>query len=155
VSLPQGITGLQHVDDDPPLPLSDFAAFKAHCHEAARTLAGRIRSVEAPIRSVESNFGQAVLELYRETVAILLNAHYPIVGFAEPPTEHGAPYQFIDHNILAKIFRNFGAYEVWTRPKLEAPVTPEALNQLAAVELEQAQYWQPQRIGDLVFNLWD
>jgi hypothetical protein len=154
MELPRGITGFRHVDD-PPLPVSDFAAFRGHCYAAARALGGRVRSVEAPVRGVEANFARAVLELPGGTVAILLNAHFPVIAFADPLAENGAPVPFIDAPALADVFRGFGIYDVWTGSQLEAAAIPEACKQLARAELAQAKYWQPRRVGDLVFNFWD
>ena len=154
MELPRGITGFRHVDD-PPLPVNDFAAFRGHCYAAARALGGSVRSVEAPVRAVAANFARAVLEFPGGPVAILLNAHFPVIAFADPSAENGAPVRFIEAPTLAKVFDGFGTYELWTGPQLEAPVMPEACKQLASAELEQAKYWRARRIGDLVFNFWD
>src|SRR6185369_4579517 len=93
VELPRGITGFRHVDD-PPLPVNDFAAFRGHCHAAARALGGRVRSVKAPVPGVDANFARAVLELPGGSIAILLNAHFPVIAFADPPAENGEPMRF-------------------------------------------------------------
>ena len=36
-----------------------------------------------------------------------------------------------------------------------SPALPESCKQLAEAELEQAKYWRPRRVGDLLFNFWD
>ncbi len=154
MQVPRGITGFRHVDD-PPIPVSDFAAFRTHCHEAARALGGSVRSIEAPLQKVEANFAQAVLDLPGGLFAVLLNAHFPVIAFAEPLTESGAPVQFVDEAALAEEFLGYGVYEVWSCSILEASVTPEICKQLASAEVEQAQYWRPRRVGDFVFNFWD
>ena len=154
MDLPRGITGFRHVDD-PPLPVSDFAAFGGHCYAAARALGGRVLSVEAPICEVETNFARAVLELPGGPIAILLNAHFPVVAFADPPAQRGAPVQFADAPTLAEVFQSFGSYEVFSTSDLAMPLAPAACKQLAAAELEQVQYWRPRRVGDVVFNFWD
>jgi hypothetical protein len=154
MELPRGITGFRHVDD-PPLPVSDFAVFRGHSYAAARALGGCVRSVEAPVRGAEANFARAILELPGGPIAILLNAHFPVIAFADPPAESAAPVRFIDAPALAERFQRFGTYEVWSGSELEVPLTPEACKQLAGAELEQVQYWRPRRVGDLVFNFWD
>jgi hypothetical protein len=154
VELPRGITGFRHVDD-PPLPVCDFAAFRGHCYAAARVLHGRVVAVEAPIRGVEANFARAVLELPTGWVAVLLNAHFPVVAFAEPQTEGDTSVRFTDVPGLAEAFRGFGGYEVPDVVELTAPLTPEQCQHLAPAEREQVKYWRPERVGELVFNFWD
>jgi hypothetical protein len=155
MQLPRGITGFRSVDD-PALPVTDLAAFRTHCYEAARALSGRVRSVETPANDPHgANFARAVLELPDGPVTVLLNAHSPVIAFAEALNENGASVRFIDQPALAVVFRSLGSYEVWSSSKLDAPVTSEACKPLASSELKQVKYWRPRRIGDLVFNYWD
>jgi hypothetical protein len=154
VELPHGITGFRDADD-PPLPLCDVADFRGHCYAAARTLNGRVVAVEAPSRGVETNFARGVLELPTGRVAVLLNAHFPLIAFAEPPAEGEGFVRFTDSPGLAEAFGNFGIYEVVGASELAAPLTPEQRRRLAPAEREQIEYWQPRRVGDVVFNFWD
>jgi hypothetical protein len=154
MELPRGITGFRHVDD-PPLPDCDLAAFRGHCHAVARALNGRVIRIETPVRGVESNFARAVLELPSGRVAVLLNSHFPVVTFAEPPAEGGATVRFIDEPGLAEVFRSFGVYEVVGVSELAAPLMPAQCQRLAPTEQEQIDYWRPQCVGEVVFNFWD
>jgi len=154
MELPRGITGFRHVND-PPLPACDFRAFRGHCFAAARVLGGRVRAVEAPMQRVSTNFARAVLELPDGPLVVLLNAHFPVVAFAELAAEGEVQPRFVDAPGLAELFREFGCYEVLATSELHQPVTAAACRELAPTEREQLQYWRPGRLGDLVFNFWD
>jgi len=153
MQLPRGITGFRHMDD-PPLPVSDHAAFRGHCYVAAQTLGGRVRSVEGPSQTSAANYTRAVIELPGRSIAILLNAHVPIIAFAVASRESG-PLQFTDMPALAVLVQRFAAYEVWPASQLAAPLTPDSCKQLAEAELNQIKYWRPRSIGEVVFNVWD
>jgi hypothetical protein len=154
VELLRGITGFRHMDDAP-LPTSDVAAFRTHCFTAARLLSGRVSRIESPSDTTGQNFVSVVLELPEGRVAVLLNAHYPVVGFAEPLRESDRQLQFVDIPRLVEVFRNLGVYRVLEASDLEGSATGVDSSQLGPAELEQIRYWKPTRVGDLVFNFWD
>jgi hypothetical protein len=154
VDLLRGITGFRHIDDEP-LPASDVAAFRTHCFTAARLLSGRVSRVESPSSHTSNNFASSVLELPEGLVAVLLNAHFPVIGFAEPPREGEMRLRFVEVPKLAEVFRGFGGYRVAEVSDLERRATDEDSSRLAPAELEQIRYWRPSRVGDLVFNFWD
>jgi len=155
MELRQGITGFRHVDD-PDLPVCDLSAFRAHCHAAARLVGGRVtRNARRPV-GVEANFALTVLEVSGVQIAVLLNCHFPVVGFAVPPAEgENVPLQFRDQDSLAEVFKASGVYEVKTRAELECPVGERDFGSLAQAEIWQVNYWRPARVGDVVFNFWD
>lgn len=98
----------------------------------------------------------AVLELREGQVGVLLNNHFPIISFAVPPNDRETgPLRFMDCEELGNVFRTSGRYEVMRRDELESAVNKSELQQLRPAEIEQADYWQPQRVGDVVFNFWD
>src|SRR5262249_31278024 len=144
-------TGFRDVND-PPLPACDFKAFHGHCITAARLLGGRVRSFEAPGNQISTNFALAVLELPTAPVAVLLNAHFPLIAFAEQPARGEASLRFIDLPPLAEVFHGYAPYQVLTASELAKPVTPEECRQLAPGEQRQLRYWRPRRVGDVVFN---
>jgi hypothetical protein len=141
--------------DDAPLPTSDVAAFRAHCFTAARLLSGHVSRIEPPSGPTGQNFVSLVLELPEGRVAVLLNAHYPVVGFAEPPGENERRLRFVDIPRLAEVFGNLGGYRVLEASDLEGSATDVDGSRLGPAELEQIRYWKPTRIGDLIFNYWD
>lgn len=154
MQLARGITGFRGAND-PALPVCDFSAFRGHCYAAARALGGRVLAVEQPGSPAASNFARASILLSAGAVAVLLNAHVPVIAFAEV-VEHGeAAVRFTNAPSLAELFRGFGTYEVAERSEMEEPLTAEQCEKLALAEQGQIAYWRPKRVGDVVFNFWD
>ncbi|MDI3289070.1 hypothetical protein [Polyangium sp. 15x6] len=158
VLLRPGITGFGGANG----PRPDAAAFRASCHAALRGLrgGGRILAFDAP--SAGRNHHSALLELGHAGlpahVLVLLNEAYPILAFARA-SEDGPGnllYTFLDAPALAAGF--YGAYEIASAEDLEAPFdgkTCERRGLLLWDELTQASYWNPARVGHVVFNHWD
>ncbi len=88
-------------------------------------------------------------------MAVLLNAHHPVVAFADPPGDGEVRLRFRDCAELAEVFGSFGVYQVVPAAELEQPPTPDALRELSDIEREQVAYWEPRRLGDVAFNWWD
>lgn len=144
-----GITGF----DGAPDPAWTLPAFRAACHAAARTVGARVLDSEAP--------GQA-RNHYRARVAlarggdrwILLNAFVPLLAVAVPRAD--LRYAFVDEPELANAFHGPGPCAAVSALALAAALDlPSALPLLGPTEREQAQYWRPARLGDLIFNHWD
>ena len=154
MNLPRGITGFRDIND-PPLPVTDYADFRGACYEAARTLAGRVRSTAPAYDSSVANYARADVELPDAPISILLNAHFPVIAFARPHSQNGSPLTFVDFPELASLLRSSGAYEVWSAADLSSPVTPECCQRLATAELDQVKYWKPGTVGEVAFNCWD
>jgi hypothetical protein len=156
MELRKGITGFRHVND-PPLPSTDLLSFRSYCFAAARMLGGKVAHPGLEPVRVEANFTWLVLELPTGAVAVLLNRHSPVVGFARPWGEDG-PHgliTFLNCERLAGVFEEMGGYEVVSQTELGRPVRPDDLRQLSPAEMEQVKYWKPRRLGDIVFNFWD
>jgi hypothetical protein len=154
VDLRCGITGFRDIDD-PPLPSSNFVDFRSHCYSVARVLNCSVVAVEAPILGVACNFVSGTFKFSRDSVAVLLNAHFPVVAFSEPLMAGTTHLRFIDSPKLADAFQNFGLYEVPDFSELTAPLTLANYDDLAADERKQIKYWKPQSVGEVVFNFWD
>jgi hypothetical protein len=152
MKLPRGITGIR-TPKDPPLPQSDFSRFKSDCYEIARSTGARVRAVTFPQGT--NSFGYAILAFDEQSIAVLLNAHYPLIAFPESfvPDQH--PNAFVDHAALATAFKTLGAYTVPSRDELESSVSAEACQELSPAELSEVKYWRPRCIGEVIFNFWD
>jgi hypothetical protein len=154
VVLPGGVTGFWDRGDEP-LTVTDVRAFRGHCHDAARRAGGRVVSVTRPNpEGLCRNFAVGVFALPAGEVAAVLNAHHPLVAFADPPADGETSLRFRDCPELAAALGSFGVYRVASAAELEQPPTPAALGDLSEVEREQVAYWEPQRVGDVVFNWW-
>lgn len=155
MELCRGITGFRHLND-PPLPICDLKAFHTHCHDAARLIGGRVLRNGPRLDNVVTNFVMAVIELADGPIAVLLNCHFPVVGFAIPARDGDTrSLQFVDCEGLANLLNKIGEYEVLSRDELEKAVSPDDLQRLLPAEIDQAHYWKPRRVGDVVFNFWD
>jgi hypothetical protein len=156
-TLPRGVTGFWS-DGEPP-PVTDLRAFRADCHAAARELGGTLLTFEGAGEDGHvRNYARAVFDLPGVgMVALLLNAHYPVVVFADADTLTGTPPLFKDVTALAAWFaaNTTGRYRVLTAEEAGAPVTDTACRLLAPAEMAQVRYWRPERIGDILFNHWD
>ena len=143
----RGITGFRSVNANPP-PFLDEKAFRRMCHALAQKNGGIVTEVDTDTAS--RNFYSAKLSRYDQSVFLLQNSHYPYGAFAQRDTSGGF--------ILA------GQPE-WLQLS-EVPVcflSPAELNQdwrglcgeLSPEELKQIRYWNPQTVGEFIFNTWD
>ena len=145
--LQRGITGFWNVNTEPP-PFLDEKAFYRMCHALAWKNGGVVTEVDTD--TAKRNFYSAKLSRYDRSVFILQNIHYPYIAFAQ---------------------RDAASRFVLIRPRdwlllSDDPVrvlSPNELNQdwrglcgeLSLEELEQIRYWNPQTVGEIIFNTWD
>ena len=145
--LPRGITGFWGVTTAPP-PLLDGKAFCHMCHTLARKNGGIISEVDTD--TTARNFYSAKFRRYDDSIFILQNAHYPYAAFAQRDVS--------------------GSFILTSRPEwLQLPedlvrlLSLDEVNQdwrslwqeLGPEELEQVRYWNPQTVGEIIFNTWD
>jgi hypothetical protein len=153
--LPSGITGCWGLNDEKP-PQTDIRAFHSHCFEVARRLEGRVLSVVNPNPDGRyCNYAIGTMKLRSEKVCVVLNAHYPIMAIAQPRSEQEIRLRFQDNLELAMAFGAFEAYLILLAQELEQAPTTDVLHALSPAEQKQVKYWNPQRLGDLIFNEWD
>ena len=145
--LQREITGFWNVDTEPP-PFLDEKAFHRTCHALARENGGVVTEVDTD--TAARNFYSAKLSRYDQSVFILQNIHYPYIAFAQ----RDAASRFV--LISPPDWLQLSADPV-------RDLSPNELNQdwhglcgeLNAEELEQIRYWNPQTVGEIIFNTWD
>lgn len=131
-----------------PLPLLDEKAFRQMCHALAQKNGGVVTEVDTD--TATRNFYSAKLSRYDQSVFILRNIHYPYVAFAQrdafggfilvgPPEWLRLPESPMRFLSLAELNQD--------RHGLCGELSPE--------ELEQINYWNPQTVGEIIFNIWD
>ena len=145
--LPRGITGFWSVNTAP-LPLLDEKAFRQMCHTLSRKNGGAVTEVDTD--TAARNFYSAKLSRYTQSVFLLKNIHAHYAAFAQRDAS--------------------GRFVLTQQPEwLQRPESPvrflnlAELNQswcglcgeLAPEDLEQIRYWNPQTVGEIVFNTWD
>ena len=145
--LPRRITGFWSVNTAP-LPLLDEKAFRQMCRVLARENGGTVAEVDTD--TAARNFYSAKISRYDKSVFVLQNVHYPYTAFAQRDTSGGFvltgqpewlqlsedPARFLS---LAELNQDWSG--------LCGELSPE--------ELEQIRYWNPQTVGEIVFNTWD
>ena len=136
MELPRGITGFRNVSD-PILQLNDVSAFNTNCFTAARAVNGKVVTLAARVASTATNFTFALMELSLGQIAVLINAHFPVIAFANPLFENCSRIRFTDVPELAMAFQDFGTYEVLSVAELSATLTPTLAKQLSSAELKQ------------------
>lgn len=145
--LPRGITGFGSINTDPPLFL-DEKAFCRMCHALAQENGGAVTEVDTD--TAIRNFYSAKVSRYDQSVFLLQNIHYPYAAFAQRDASGRfvltqqpewirlpeSPVQFLRFDELNQDWRS-----------LRGELSPE--------ELEQIRYWNPQTVGEIIFNTWD
>ena len=136
IMLPKGITGFWSVKTGAP-PFLDEREFRRMVTEIDTNTAAR-------------NFYLAGLSRFGQSVFLLQNIHYSYAAFAQRDAS--------------------GRFVLTQRPEwLQLPEIPvrflsiAELNQdwrglcgeLGSEELEQIRYWNPQTVGEIIFNAWD
>lgn len=145
--LSRGITGFWSVNTAP-LPLLDEKAFCQMCYSIALENGGTVTELDTD--TYPRNFYSAKLSRYDQSVFLLQNIHYPYAAFAQRDASGRfvltqqpewirlpeSPVQFLSFDKLNQDWRS-----------LCGELSPE--------ELEQIHYWNPQTVGEIVFNTWD
>ena len=118
------------------------------CHALARKNGRTVTELDTD--TAARNFYSAKLSRYDQSVFILQNIHYPYAAFAQRDASGGFilagqpewlklsedPVRFLS---LAELNQD--------RSGLCGELSPE--------ELEQIRYWNPQTVGEIIFNTWD
>ena len=149
--LPEGITGFFESGRGVAPPAVDPKSFARACHAAARVVSGSVERFEAA--GIARNYHRAILRQRDAAIAVLCNAHFPWVAFAEASED--LPLRFLADTALASRIKEAMPCEVMSLSSLEAHPEAELLANLGDVEREQIRYWRPQRIGEIIFNFWD
>ena len=145
--LPRGITGFWSVNTAP-LPFLDEKAFRQMCHALAQKNGGIVTEVDTD--TAARNFYSAKLSRQDQSVFLLQNIHYPYGAFAQ----RDADGRFIFTGPPERLRLPEGTVHF---------LSPVELNQdwrglcgeLNPEELEPIRYWNPQTVGEVIFNTWD
>lgn len=145
--LPRGITGFWNVDTKPP-PLLDEKAFRQMCYSIALENGGTVTELDTDTQP--RNFYSAQIRRYDDFIFILQNIHYPYAAFAKiepsgvfvltnPPEWLRLPKGQVRFLSLTELDQDWRGL----------------CQELGPEELEQIRYWNPQTVGEIIFNTWD
>ena len=143
--LPRGITGFWNGNTAP--PLLDKKAFCQMCYSIAMENGGTVTELDTD--TYPGNFYSAKLSRYDQSIFLLQNIHYPYAAFAQRDASGRfvltqqpewlqlpeSPVQFLSSDKL---------HQDWH--SLRGELSPE--------ELDHIHYWNPQTVGEIVFNTW-
>jgi hypothetical protein len=149
MKLPAGATGF----DTPAIDEADVRAFTAVCHHAARTTGGTVTRVIPAGQT--PNFHTIEISYRSQRIAVLRHTALPLAAFTEPRAEGDITLRFVDHPDLAAAITDVSDIQVLTAAQLSGPLSRANLDDLSPAERSQIAQWQPNSIGDLLFNFWD
>jgi hypothetical protein len=145
--LPPGITGFGVTDVK-----VDFKSFLTSAYETGRIVGGKVIETSRPVDPGRS-FHEIGIEIDSRSIRILCNAQYPVIAFAEITWQGDTTIAFVDEPKLAVVFQR--RYLVLSKDIACTDIKPMMIENLLPVELEQARYWKPERLGAIIFNHWD
>ena len=145
--LSRGITGFWSVNTAP-LPLLEEKAFCQMCYSIALENGGTVTELDTD--TYPRNFYSAKLSRYDQSVFLLQNIHYPYAAFAQ----RDASGRFVltqqpDWLQLPESSVQFLSFDKLNQDwhSLCGELSPE--------ELEQIRYWDPQTVGEIIYNTWN
>ena len=145
--LPRGITGFWSVNAAP-LPLLDEKAFCQMCYSIALENGGTVTELDTD--TYPRNFYSAKLSRHDQSVFVLQNIHYPYAAFARRDTSGG--FIWISQPEWLRLPEGSGRF---LSPSELTRDWHDLCGELSPEELEQIHYWNPQTVGEIVFNTWD
>ena len=143
--LPNGITGFRDLKD-PYILEQKKRVFQRFCYSIATRYHCEILSFNFDLTS--KNFYSVEIKTEYGRLYFLENACYPWIAFAKRLDFTRiefieSPFDIIDTNV-----------NILTLPELEQS-WHDIVGELSNIELEQIKYWQPNTVGDIIFNFWD
>lgn len=147
--LQTGITGFNSSGNVP------AANFKRAVYAAAQVADAQVGEVR-PANGITRNFYQIDVDFKCGTrkFVVLCNRHVPVVAVADQ-------FDGIKVECFLKAPAEFAValtdcgFVIGDVGELNRLVTSDDLKVLSPAEQAQAKYWNPERIGDIVFNWWD
>jgi hypothetical protein len=148
MQLSRGATGFWASNEEP-LPLIDVRHLRGLCFQAARLAHARMGSWHEAGRC---SFHTVSITGARTSDWLLLHAHLPLVAFSAVAPRSGQPVAgFTEPPSWAGVFEA-GGLGVLGPLTLDLRISAVDLGALSAAERAQVDHWQPQTLGDLLFN---
>ena len=125
------------------------------CSDINQTTDFRLLHSEATAKG--QNFSYALFE-NKGFVAIMCNQYYPLIGYCAVPAARLSGGKFTDVPELDTFFEK--DFKILRQDFLENPVNADnkrsriILQNIGHEEFAQFAYWEPEIIGEIVFNRW-
>ncbi|SMQ81566.1 hypothetical protein SAMN05444673_4382 [Bacillus sp. OV166] len=152
-----GVTGFFGSKDDQP-PYHTKNDVKREFFNSVTKVGGKTGNFFEPEYS--TSYYEGVFKYKGRTIYALFNKYQPLMGFVSKVDEYN--FSFIDVPELLNGFRSY--FKILSVKDLTTPFEIKEVNgkifvknkhQLKDVEVQQALYWKPQTIGEVIFNSWD
>jgi hypothetical protein len=107
------------------------------------------RGVATPMAGLSQpgTFHSAVIVMPGARFEIRCHVHHPLIAFV-------AAGSFVDPPSWSEAFAALG-FRLLSREVLELPLSRADTTGLAGAEWVQIRYWQPETVGEVLFNCWD
>ena len=145
--LSRGITGFWSVNTAP-LPLLEEKAFCQMCYSIALENGGTVTKLNTD--TYPRNFYSAKLSRYDQSVFLLQNIHYPYAAFAQ----RDASGRFVLTQQPEWLQLPESSVQFLSFDKLNQD-WHSLCGELSPEELEQIRYWDPQTVGEIIYNTWN
>lgn len=137
--------------------MTDLKAFRRACYDAARRTGGQL--AELRISGQPSpNFHQGIIAYADRTVAVVCLRDTPLLAVSVPrviefmPVRETGPLAFIDLPDLTAALAQSAGFRLLTAKELDSRFDLAKWPQISQHDM---RYWQPQTLGEALFNYWD
>lgn len=137
--------------------MTDRKAFRRVCYEAARRTGGDLTEFRIS-GHVTPNFHQGIVAYADRTVAVVCVRDAPLLAIAVPrvieftPARESGPLTFLDLPDLAAALTDAAGFRLLTAAELNGPIDTVKWPRISRTDM---RYWQPQTLGEGLFNYWD
>lgn len=128
-------------------------AFKSACHAAARAAGGQVDEFRMP--QVTPNFYVARILEKGGRMSVLGHMFEPFLAFARPLDADVMSVDFVDHERLAKAFRDNTEFSPLETRTLNRSLTSAELASLGPECVKELRYWKADTVGKAMFNWFD
>ncbi|MGV9661785.1 hypothetical protein [Nocardia niigatensis] len=138
--------------------MTDLRDFHRVCYAAAEQSSGRV--VEFRVATdVTLNFHQGIVTHSERRAGVVCPRDSKVLAVAEPRTiefldnaRTSGPLPFIEAPALVCVLRRWPEFHVLDAAELNGPFDPTAWPGINPTDIE---YWQPETLGEALFNYWD
>lgn len=152
IKLPQGITGFVS-DISQKKNAVSFTEFKEDMANLGQKFNVKIIACN-PILTCE-NYFSCQIEYKNQTISILCNTVYPVIGFCTTDNPNKMPRKFLSIEEMEHHLIRLRNYAIAPPEFLHSPVEGNVIEDLSMQELSQINYWRPKEISEIIFNYWD
>ncbi|MDI6102165.1 hypothetical protein QLQ12_26450 [Actinoplanes sp. NEAU-A12] len=137
--------------------MTDLKAFRRVCYEVARRTGGELTEFRISDEPTP-NFHQAIITYSSRNVAVVCVRDAPLLALAVPrvieftPAREAGPLTFVDLPDLVAALKATPGFRLLTATELGGPIDAAKWPRISQYDM---RYWQPQTLGEGLFNYWD